>query len=261
MTDPRQPRMIYQARTRSRGLLARVLINDCPIHVFHDGEHLAVNMDYGAFVVEGDNRFEVQAAPLADADEPRELEAAIMARWSESEHERDPERDLVCDYVWTPDESPLQAEGFTTVLLHRMRVDKAFGHYRWEDAAPYMPRERARVVAAVSALRDALAARDLAAVLKRLEPKHVDLARVNGATLADQLDRQAGFLRIYLDDESFEMAPIDPDALVLTSWARGRLVQVTDAEGFPPLVGFGGGFPFMYGLMLSHIDGAWEVVR
>ena len=78
---------------------------------------------------------------------------------------------------------------------------------------------------------------------------------------AELADDERAYLQSFFGAPDFELTPLDPAALVLTPTAGGRLLQVTDAAGRPPLRGIGGGRQLAVSVTVSRLPDGYQIVR
>ena len=62
-------------------------------------------------------------------------------------------------------------------------------------------------------------------------------------------------------DPDGKMDPLFPEDLLLSPVADGRVVQVTDLGGEPPLQGTFNHEAFGFRITMARVDGGWTVIR
>lgn len=238
------------------GLSAVVRFNDYPAITLatpHKAE-LAGHM-VNAWLLEGENLLEVALARIPGATSEPMFDIHLQKIVKQDEEE------TLLYYQWTPGESPLPDEGPAVVLRHRMNVARAFGRWQWQDARPFHPSDRPDIEAVVGAFHRAASLRDKRAMVALLDLKLEEVGRSRGRPHDLMRERQEVYFSSFVDEPDFALAPLDPGALSLTLHAGGRVVEVRGPEGASPIRGVGGGMPFEYDMLLSHVGGAFRIVR
>ena len=264
------PDFDYMLKVASATLHANVLLNDCLVFRHTETRLREAELKLTPWIVQGHNRLEVR---IEEPGEP-----ALGALRAAGEEVPEPtfvlsghvvpkiagqclDANEFLRYRWTEGETPLPGAGPATVLKHHWLVQEEFGPWVWESARPFEPQDRAAVVALVAQLHALMLARNLNTLEALLAVKTDELCQAYGFDLTATRREHMEFLRSAVSAEDFELDPPRDDKLRLELDAGGRLVRVLDAEGRPPLLGRANGRPLAYDLTLSHVDGAWLVVR
>lgn len=265
----------YVAQVASAGLAATVKMNDCTVFHTRVDAPRSEQYDLSPWVLAVpeaerrpttlglDNRLEVH---LAELDPATEREGPPHFRLQL--HKRDPGRDLslltvMAGFRWTAAElqltgtAPLEAFSHTWLVRH----EDSYGRWSWQDAEPFTDDDRAPIAELLQRAHQALATRSISRLHSLFEPRYADLAHASGRTAAELREEQEAFLTPYFDARDWRMRPLDPSSLTYQPDAGGRLVQVYDASGGPPLAGAGGGATCVHGVGVAKLDGAWHIVR
>lgn len=149
------------------------------------------------------------------------------------------------------------------VTVARLPFDAGAAHGRWafQDARPFDPADRPEIERLVGAAHGALAARDASTFQGLTKTKREELALALDTPAAELAADERAYLQSYFGAPDWDLAPLDPAALVLTPTAGGRLVQVTDAAGRPPLRGTGAGRPLAVSVTVSRLPDGYRIVR
>jgi hypothetical protein len=255
--------LIYVLEVQSEGLAAEILVNGAS--AFHEplGAARFLQTKLNPFLVPGENEIEVMLGPPPPPPDGEPAPAgnrAFKLRAFRAEWGVEGPDEALADFTYGS-EPELPEQGRVSVI--KLPFDAGAAHGRWahQDARPFSPADRAAVVGVVLEAHAALAARDAAALGALTSTKREELARALD-TPADELaaDERA-YLQGFFQAHDWKLAPIDPAALVLSPTAGGRLVQVTDASGRPPLRGVGGGKVMAMSVTVSHLAGGWRIVR
>jgi hypothetical protein len=255
------PAFAYVCEVFTAGFEVDVELNRWPAYRTRVAERRVAQVKLNPWLCEGENHFCASLQHCRDV--AAETSVGFEVRLYRTPHgqESDEANDVLVHYRWMPEESPLAAEGPTLVYEHTLRMKRAYGRFAWQDARPYDNRDRDDVVAAWTALREALQQRDLERSVALMAIKSEEMTRA----LDNPNGRQAALLRQTLEshfaDPAWHLEPRDPDTLVLESSAGGRLLGVTTKDGSPSIMGQKTDLSVPMDVTFSHVAGAWRVVR
>lgn len=254
--------LIYVLEVESADAVADVRLNGASVFSEPLGASRFLQTKLNPYLVPGDNEIEVvlgrpppppPESPPAPA--PSFRVRAFRAEWGVE----GPDEDLgAFTYAGDP---PLPERGRVTVA--RLPFDAGAAHGRWsfQDAHPFDPADRPEIERLVGAAHAALIARDANAFLALTKTKREELARALDTPATELMSDERAYLQTYFAAPDWKAAPLDPAALVLTPTAGGRLVQVTDAAGRPPLRGTGAGRPLAVSVTVSKLADGYHIVR
>jgi hypothetical protein len=210
----------------------------------------------------GSNVLRVLVAPLRTppAGTPPALQSDYLdVRLYKAEH-GEQERIYLFTYRWYPELAPLAGDGLTEVVRHELHVDKAFGPWLWESARPYVAADRPDIERLMVELHDALA-RDANRFIDLLRVRLEEQARSTQRDPATVVEEQRRWIGGIASQAAWRVDPIDPKRLVMESSADGRLVEIRDHDGQPPLRASLGAVAFHFEITVSATGGRWTVVR
>jgi hypothetical protein len=259
--------IIYVLAVDSVGMVARIWLNGVEIFADPLGEPRVFQTKLNQWIVQGENRIELELQPVVDDDDQIVGgDRAFAVELVRGEHGTvpGPEATLL-SYRWTSDEAPLDpcADIPTWSWVRSFATADAFGRWSWQDAppAPLSLESRVAIVAKVEAVHSALERHDEAALSELLRPKNQELARAFDLPLGELESDQAEHFRSCFGSAAWAMEPFEPDAIDLVPMADGRLVRAQGPGGRPPLRGTSGDGPFVYGMTLTVVGGDWVIVR
>jgi hypothetical protein len=258
---------IYVLAIDSVGMVARIGLNGVEIFADPLGEPRVFQTKLNQWLVDGDNRIQLELQPVVDDDGRIVVgDRAFAVELVRGVHGRVPGPEgILLSYRWSAEEEPIDpsAEIPTWRWTRPFMAADSFGRWSWQDAAPApMTLEaRAAIVAKVEAVHAALVQRDQAALSRLFRPKNEELARAFDLPLDELEADQAEHFRSCFGSTSWAMEPFDPDAIDLVPMADGRLVRAEGLGGRPPLRGTSGDGPFVCGMTLTRVGADWIIVR
>lgn len=168
------------------------------------------------------------------------------------------ERTTLFEHKWREIDG-LPADGTRhEVLRHELRLDRAWGRWRWQDARPYRKEDFAEIVAIHRAVVAAAKARDVARLVDLFRIKYREIDRSVDEPSSDEADA-ASWSKMFAS--TTDVLAAREDDLVATSWSDGRLVDVTTKGGEAPvtLVLDGGSLGVPY--VVSALSEGLRIVR
>lgn len=258
------PSRLYVLQVECEGLRVGIYLNGVQIFIEPTGAQRYAQSVVNPYVVVGRNRLELVAEPPYD-DKGRRVMAprALSVMLIKGEHGREPGPDAV---LLT--QGAQNAPGAASILRlwaadFDVTTGEDFGRWAWQDAPAQIPSERDRneIVALMERLHDALARGDAGTFAALVETKTREMARALDIDEGDYAREQRAYVQDLASQPDWALDPLEPEALVLSPLAEGRLVMVTDPFGDPPIRGRRGGEPFALRVTMSKIEGAWCVVR
>ncbi len=173
-----------------------------------------------------------------------------------------PARELT-GFVWDPGRDPLvPGRVFETGPLF-FAAECPAGRWAWEQAPLFRPagEDPAEIRVLVEKLWKAVWFRDVEAVVHLTREKTRDLARALGVNAGELEADQAQYLTSLFTAPGWDVAPWEPEAILLEPAARRRLVDVRTVDGEAPIRGSDGRRSFIIRPMVAKIEGRWRVVR
>ncbi len=215
-----------------------------------------------AFLVQGENEIAINVRPLA-GHEDVSPEASVELKIYEGPFGGHPgDAGKVHEFNWYQAATPVKAQSFHTIHQKPFPSRAAQTRWSWEDAAAFAPADRDAIVAVVTALHATLVAKDYDAFAALNVTRDAELAKaldVNPKTLVES-DRM--MLQSLMDQEDWEVLPLEVDGLEMHPTAGGRLVEVTGANKTSPIVATGAGEQVDFPLTLSNLsDLGWTITR
>jgi hypothetical protein len=254
--EAREPVPGYVLLAESWGAPLRVSINEWPV-IELAGAARTQSTLINPFVVEGKNVLRAEVGP-GRPDPESHLHVTLLKH----DPRRPPEPKLVLfQAAWTPRHGFWSEDGWEDVARHEFHVTRAFGRWRWESARLFQLQDEAVLRARVLELRSLLERRDVLGFLDACTIKLEELARATGRTLEEARLPQQEILKIALAQPDLIIPAWEPDDLAFRSGAGGRLVRATLKDGRAPLCLVVEDDPMELPIVLSAIDGRFEVVR
>ena len=257
--------LIYVLEVQSEGLAAEILLNGAS--AFHEplGAARFLQTKLNPYLVAGENRLEVVLGPPPPPPDGEPAPAgarsrAFKLRAFRAEWGVEGPDEVLAEFTYAGDPE-LPEQGRVSVIELPFDAGAAHGRWAFQDARPFSPADRAAVVRVVLDAHAALAARDAAGLGALTSTKRDELARALDTPADELATDERAYLQGFFQAHDWEAAPIDADAMVLAPTAGGRLVQVTDASGRPPLRGAGGGKVLAISVTVSHLADGWRIVR
>lgn len=225
-------------------------------------EHLAGCKLNPLLVEDGPNVLELLVAPPLGRD-GIDGSARIDLRVLEGEHGIDiDDARLLLEHSWTQDETPSGSLDYQCVCQLEVPTQVSHGRWAWQDAVPYSPADRPIVDALIGQIHQGFAkgSYDLLAALCKTRDEEVARALDVDPKELDEAAREIA--AEWFSDPGWQMLPYDPGDVRLYPRAGGRLVEVTDSAGRPPLCGLVGGQEVRPPFTVSNLQKAgWAVVR
>ena len=168
------------------------------------------------------------------------------------------ERTTLFEHHWREIDG-LPADGTPhEVLRYELRLDRAWGRWRWQDARPYRNEDFAEVVALHRAVVAAAKARDVTRLVDLFRIKYREIDRSVDEPSSDDAD--AALWSKMFASTTDVLAAREED-LVATSWSDGRLVDVATKGGEAPvtLILEGGSLSVPY--VVSALSEGLRIVR
>lgn len=258
--------LLFVLEIQCQSLRVEVLWNDIQVFTELAGTRKTSQLKLNPYVLEGRNHMQVLLGPIwQEGSTPVGANAPhFQLQLVKGEHGREPaEEGKLAVYLWNPMEKPLRPDGMTLVWEQEIEVDSPFGRWAWQNA-PAMPistADRRAILALVSRVHAAFTRRNMATLAQLLALKNEEMSRAVGIPRERTAIGQERFFGSFFDASDWMMEPLNPETLLLTPRAGGRLVQITDSAGNPPLQGTAGNRPFAFELTVSYIDEVWKIVR
>lgn len=261
--------LLYVLQVESARVRARVQFNSFEVYFEGSGSRRIVQTKVNPYVIAGENRVRVSLGPeLDDEGNPRPRVGAFELMLIVGEHGKDPGPEAVrMRWQWPQVgvDMPLEQAAVTPVWEQAFEVSErdSFGRWAWQDAPAdkLTDADLDDITAVVRLMHTAFANRDAAALEMVLRHKHDELSRALDVPLEEI---ELGFRDYLVDlfkDPDGQMEPFYPEDLLLSPVAGGRVVQVTDLGGDPPIQGTWNGEGFAYRITMSRIDGGWTIIR
>jgi hypothetical protein len=144
-------------------------------------------------------------------------------------------------------------------------VASPFGKWEWESAdRPEMtPENAAEITGLLEKLHQALADKNLDAVVDIVKIKTLDLARSFYIDTNERLADQKNFFTRIFSDSQFAMPQLKTDDIEIIPMADSRLFMVQHASGGAAIESaeLSEGYCFSLPVIVSRISGKWQVVR
>ena len=249
--------LIYVLDVRANDMVVEMAVNDVVVARVDADGHAVEQTVINPYVVSGENTLRATIRPAREGDPMLAYRIVKTARAAGAPETTLLQRD-------TPVSLPKLPAGAPERPVHdTFRVDEAFGAWAWNrpDAARYGGGDREAVLQVVRRLHEALAARDVNAVLGMMTVKFEELGRALQFPAAELRDDAREHLEYVTSSADWTLAPLRPQELVLRPMAEGRAVAVQAKDGGSPIVSVRGE-PFRLDLLLVDLPGAgWTVVR
>lgn len=157
------------------------------------------------------------------------------------------------------------AQEFPIHLSAEFTVTTALPVWTWADADALPPdfKPDAGLLAFLHDAQQALAKRDLDAVVKLSRIKAVEMAAAFGKPEQERLDGQKKFFQELFADPKFAMKPVDEKGIRLHRHAEGKLWEVTNSAGDPAVssVALADGSNFGLNMYVCRKHGQWLMCR
>ena len=255
---------VYNLEVQAMGVAADVRLNDARVFVERKGGRRFTQKKLNPWLFDGHNEIAARldwpegVTPTGDAPAGGFRMAVIRMREGQDWPEDD---DWLLRFEWKPGEPAMGSEGLTEVIRAPLALGPVHGRWSWQDATPYEPSQRGEVVALVSALHAALAARDGDGFVGLLGVRNAEVARALGGEAHElEGDLRAQLATLFAADD-FRVARLDAEGLLVEPSAGGRLVDVSAPDGAPAIVTTGGDAELELGLTLSRLAQGFAVVR
>lgn len=261
--------LLYVLQIESARVRAKVQFNSFEVYFEATGARRVVQTKVNPYVVPGDNRVRVSLGPELDEEgNPRPRVGMFELTLIVGEHGREPGPEAVrLHWRWPPSDRdmPLENSAVSPVWEQGVTVRErdAFGRWAWEDAPadPLTDSDLDEITAVVRLLHSAFANRDSTGVEMVLRHKHEELARALDVSFGEIEEGFREYTTELFRDPDGKMEPFFPEDLLLQPVAGGRVVQVTDLGGEPPLQGVFNGEGFAFRIAMARVDGGWTIVR
>jgi hypothetical protein len=254
--------LIYVLEVESADAVADVRLNGASVFSEPLGAARFLQTKLNPYLVPGDNEIDVvlgRPPPPPPGALPKPAPSfrlrAFRAEWGVE----GPDEELGA-FTYA-NEPPLPDQGRVTVAKLPFDAGAAHGRWAFQDARPFDPADRPEIERLLGAAHGALVARDASSFLALTKTKRQELAEALDTPASELMSDERAYLQSYFNAPDWDVAPLDPAALVLTPTAGGRLVQVTDAAGRPPLRGTGAGRPLAVSVTVSHLKDGYHIVR
>jgi hypothetical protein len=155
------------------------------------------------------------------------------------------------------DELPADG-GSHEVFRFELRLDRAWGRWRWQDARAYRNEDFNDVVALHRAVVAAALARDAARLAELFGIKHREVGRSVDEVRSD--DFNTAMWREWLA-KTVDVLVAPDDQLTATSWSDGRLVDVGTKDGRAPLTLVVDGGRVRVSYVVSALEEGLRIVR
>jgi len=254
---------IVYAELRAREVAYRLVLNG-GVGAFDvtGREHLSGCKLNPLLVEDGPNVLELLVAPLPGQD-GIDGSARVDFRVLEGEHGIDIDHArLLLEHSWTQDETPSGSPDYQSVCQLELDTRISHGRWAWQDAVPYSPADRPIVDAFVARIHQGFQKGDYNTLAALTRVRDEEVARALDVD-PQELDEAAREIAAeWFSDAGWQMLPYDPEDVRLYPRAGGRLVEVTDSAGRPPLCGLVGGQEVRPPFTVSNLpQTGWAVVR
>lgn len=213
------------------------LINGFPAFDLDSVQSVSFSPPINPFLVKGSNAVLIQVAPIAQRDarlaDPSEVVArGGIRRYRPGETVQPGGGDLIVPIRFRPSST---VDAWQMDLPHAFSLSFEAATESFRDRLLEAPplQDAARATGYAIALRDALRARDVDAMVEHFSPKRLDYARAYGRDPA----KLEGQLRSFLTTLLFPLGPrldFEADDVRCTSWCGGRIWHLALADG--PLI-------------------------
>ncbi len=212
-------------------------------------------------IEEESNLLEVSVAPLSGGDEldPR---AKLELRVHEGAHGKHPgDGGKLLEYQWSQSSAPLAGGGFQSLVQQPIKPQARHGRWLWQDADAFSEADRPAIEALLTRFQDACAAGDLDGVMALLEKRDEELARALDVGVGRVVAAERSAINPFFEQTDWQLERCTPDELELHPRAGGRLVELTRSGRAPVVQGSAADELLQIGLTVSHIEGAWTIIR
>jgi hypothetical protein len=254
--------LLYLLDVRTRSAVTDFLLNDIVVYSVRDATPTAAQVVVNAYVLQGRNQIVARTRPTRPLipDVAYRLIKTFRAAGA-------PEEELAARRFPNAD-APLPSEASSVEFTDEFQVVDAFGTWAWQGSGVRRfdePRDAGAIIQVVRDVHDALARRDVDALLTSLQVKFTELARalqLAPSSLSD--DAREHFSYLFATQE-WALKPLAPEEIVLRPMAGGALVAPTRLGG-RPLIESIAGPPYKLEMMVANIPSglinpAWQVVR
>ncbi|MFN0206935.1 MAG: hypothetical protein ACKVS6_11585 [Planctomycetota bacterium] len=249
----------FAIELESSGLLLEVRLNDVRVYRDFSGTPRIREDRVNHWIVPGENILEVWLGRVADCNDPESFELEWLY-WGEGKTRKSADR--ISGYRYNR-ELILPIGETRRVWDSILKPEDDFGSWAWQDAdeQPVSDADRAEIISVVESLYQGIAKKDILGVRKKLSIQNAEMARAYGVSPEDRDHKQKSFLEQCVAADRWRLEPLKPELFHYNSQAGGRLVFVTDPNGFPPVRGVSQSTTFDLPCGFSRVNGVWTVVR
>lgn len=246
-------------------------LNDIKVLVKECTENNISQVKLNPWIVEGTNHLRILLGYTSQhwvARGNEEVATPIIPLFKfklvKGEHGKEPsEEGVIVDYQWQADISPLQFDGMTTVWEQYIQIQEGFGHWLWESApkGKLSTKDEKEIFALIRKTHTALVNREVEHLMQLMEIKLIEMSKALGIPKQTIENSQRTFFISLFQSPDWSMAPLDFNTLALMPQAEGRLIAIENRANNLPLRGFANNNTVSFKLMVSRINGKWQIIR
>lgn len=259
--------LIHAVEVKSLYVAFEVLLNEGKLMRILDAPDGNFTQKGNAFLVHGKNQIRLSVRPLEGQPEidPR---ASIEMKIFEGPYGGHPgEAGKLDEFSWAQGANPISTSDFRTIHQKEIPTRAAMGPWSWEDATPYTPGDRAALEAITTAVHATLVAKDYDAFAALNVVRDKELATALDVDLRTLLETDRMMLDSLMQQDDWQVEPLDVSALEIHERSGGRLVEVTGPNKSGPIVAGAAGETIEFPLTFSNLQarppiaGGWTITR